>query len=287
MKKLLALALCALLLAGCTAAYSGPTETVWALTQAETTHYSTYNDATMVSRTTSAYDTYGNLVRSCAYSDGELESETKMKYDEQGNLISKVVWDHSGLIPHPTSRTNYTYDDQNRPLTTTYRNGFGFRTGCDEYVYDDEAGTVTWEGTYDTQTTYRNENGDPLRVLTYTKVSGGSFETLYEYDAQGREVKCTSIYDGEPGMTTETAYDDQGRITETKSFDADGSLLSHNTYTYGENTMTETRMSGYTVVTTYHPDGRVDKIEHFNEDGNLGILQQHTYQEIQVPVKEE
>ena len=287
MKKLLALSLCALLLAGCTAAYDGPTETVWALTELETTHYSTYNDSTMVNRTTSAYDVCGNLIRSCVYYEGELESETKMKYDDRGNLVSEVVWDHGGFLPYPTSRTSYTYDEQNRPLTITYRNGFGFRTGCDEYVYDDEAGTILWDGTYDTQTTYLNENGSPLRVLTYTKVSGSSFETLYEYDAQGRAVKWSTHSDGGSDSSGETAYDDQGRIAETKTFDADGTLLSRNTFTYGENTTTEVRMGGYTIVTTCHPDGRVEKIEHFDEDGNLAILQQYTYQEIQIRAKEE
>ena len=70
MKKLLSLLLCILLLAGCApAAYDGPTESTWVLTELTITFYNTVTGETQSQVRTISYDGMGNEVRSSYYSE--------------------------------------------------------------------------------------------------------------------------------------------------------------------------------------------------------------------------
>ena len=288
MKKLFSLLLAIALLAGCAAAvYEGPTETVWVITQSSSTSYNTVSGQSSTRLRTDSYDSYGNLVCSLYYSDGELSSEHRFSYDDRGNLTRDTSWDHSGFIAHPISRTDYTYDDRDRLLTTTYRTGLGFKTSSDSYTYDDEQNTVTWVGTYDTQTKYLNENGDPIRVVTISTPAGLEIETHYEYDDQGRNIKITEYQNGVLTSTVQKSYDDQGRMLENISRDASGTAIYGTTKVYGENTVTTTDLDGYRSVETLRPDGLVETMENFDPDGKLLSRTDYTYQQIRIPAKEE
>lgn len=285
MKKILALLLGILLLAGCAspAVYNGPTESVWVLTEQITTTYSVRTGEAWTDRRTFQYDSFGNPVRSFCYSDGELTSEYRREYDDRGNMVSTVTWEHDSILPYPRSRIDYTFDSQNRPLATIYRNILGFETGRDTYTYDDGANTVLWEGTYDTQTRWLDENGKTLRVLTFSHPSGVEMESIHEYDDRGRNTKITTLWDGAPFTSLELAYDDQDRLTLEVSYDAEGILASRRTYQYGANTVTTCELDGTKTVETFRPDGQVEKMEQFNESGELTMLTQYIYQQIQVP----
>lgn len=288
MKKLFLLALSILLLTGCTAAvYEGPTETAWVLTEMTTTHYNAVTGEPQTMHWTHSYDSFGNEVRTHFYSDGELTEEYKRTYDDRGNCISSVYWDHSGLIALPRSRTRYTYDDQDRPLTTTYRNGFGLKTGADTYTYDDEANTITWDGTYDTRTTYLNENGDPLRVVTYSRPAGMEMETCYEYDDRGRNTKIAEYRDGELASYAERSYDEQDRLLNNVWYDADGTILMSTGYAYEENTVTSRGHQGDVTIQVLRPDGQMETQEYYGPDGRLLSRTENIYTQIQVPAKEE
>lgn len=288
MKKLLSLLLCILLLAGCApAAYDGPTESTWVLTELTITFYNTVTGETQSQVRTISYDGMGNEVRSSYYSDGKLTSERESTYDDRGNCIREVTWDRFWNFTYPAARTDYTYDEQNRLLTVTYRNGFGFKTGSDTYTYDDEANTVTWVGTYDTQTKYLNENGDPIRIVTLSHAAGMEMETLYEYDELGRNVKTIHYQDGVLASTVQTSYDDQGRMVKNISYDANGTAIYGSTVVYEENTVTTVDLDGNRSVEILRPDGLVEKMENYDPDGNLLSRMEYTYQEIQVPAKEE
>ena len=205
MKKPIALILAILLLAGCApAVYDGPTESAWVLTSQRTTYYyPVYGIET--AGTTYAYDSLGNLVHVLSYENGELLRETKSRYDDRGNELRRVVWDHSGWFSYPEFRTSNTFDEKNRLLTAVYRNGLGIKTGTGSHTYDEEANTVTFEGTYTSYTQYLNENGDLLRVLTVNHDNGVEMESLYEYDALGRNTRTVSYYDGALSSTHETS----------------------------------------------------------------------------------
>lgn len=286
MKKPIALILAILLLAGCTAPYDGPTESAWVLTSQRTTYYYPLSGIETAG-TTYAYDSLGNLVHVLSYENGELLRETKSKYDDRGNEIRRVVWNHSGWFSYPESRTANTYDEKNRLLTTVYRNGLGIKTGTGSHTYDEEANTVTFEGTYTSYTQYLNENGDLLRVLTVNHGNGVEMESLYEYDALGRNTRTVSYYDGALSSTLETRYDDQGRILEEVWRDADGTVFSRNTLSYTENTQTALDLEGYKTVITYRPDGQMEKMETYAPSGELELLTEYIYSQIQIPAKEE
>lgn len=288
MKKLIALTLALLLLAGCApATYDGPTESAWVLTERSTTQYDTLTGESWTNLRTDSYDSFGNLVHTCFYSDGNLTSERRFTYDDRGSLIREVIRERFWCFSYPASRTDYTYDEQNRPLTTTYRNGFGFKTGSNTYTYDDEANTVIWEGTYDTQTKYLNEKGDPVRVVTFSKPAGIEIESLYEYDALGQLIKTIEYLDGTLSSTSEKRYDELGRILEDTWYDADGGILMRTTYQYTENTVTTWDKDGRKGVKTLRPDGQVAMLENYDQDGNLITRSVYTYTEIQIPAEEE
>ena len=110
MIKRIALILAILLLAGCApAVYDGPTESAWVLTSQRTTYYYPLS-GNETAGTTYAYDSLGNLVHVMSYENGELLRETKSKYDDRGNEIRRVVWNHSGRINYPESRTSTTFE---------------------------------------------------------------------------------------------------------------------------------------------------------------------------------
>ena len=288
MKKLLALILSIALLTGCApAVYDGPTESAWVLTEQSMTHYYPNTGESQTSSQVNSYDIYGNQVRQYFYTDGELTSEIKLTYDARGNCTRTVTRNHFWFFTYPVSRTDYTYDDRDRLLTITYRSGLGFQTGSDTYSYDDEASTVSWVGTYDSQTKYLNENGDILRVVTYSNPTDSQMESIYEYDALGRNTKILQYIDGEPAYTTERRFDDQDRIIRSTMYDSSGTVLTDFTYEYTENTVTTLDRDGSKGVKTLRPDGQPEKNESFDPEGNLLTRVDYTYTEILIPAKEE
>ena len=288
MKKLIALTLAILLLTGCGAAvYEGPTETAWVLTEMTTTFYNAVTGEPQTMHWTHSYDSFGNEVRTHFHEDGTLTEEYKRTYDDRGNCIREVKWNHFWVFSYPVSRTDRTYDKQNRLLTTTYRNGFGLKTGADTYTYDDEAHTVTWDGTYDTQTRYLNENGDLIRVVTYSRSAGMEIETLYEYDDRGRNTRIAEYRDGELASYAERSYDEQDRLLNDVWYDAGGTILMSTGYAYEENTVTSRGHQGDVTIQVLRPDGQVAMQESYDRDGNLTARSEYTYTEIQIRAKEE
>ena len=288
MKKLIALSLAILLLTGCGAAvYEGPTEPAWVRTDSVITQYIPDTGEAQTLRRTDSYDCFGNQVRTCFYVDGELESEHKRTFDDRGNCIREVLWKRLWFFSYPQARTDYTYDEQNRRLTTTYRNGIGWKTGSDTYTYDDAARTITWEGTYDTQTKYLDENGNVIRTVTFSEATQTEMESQYEYDALGRHTKTTSYVDGEHASTTERRYDDQGWLLEHTILTDAGAVLTRTTYRYEGNTVTSWDEQGSRSIQILRPDGQVETAETYNPDGTLRTRTENIYTQIQIPAKEE
>lgn len=289
MKKLLVLGLCVLLLTGCAApaVYDGPTKSAWVLTEQVKDTYSTHTGEVFTDRSTFSYDTFGNQVRSFHYDEGTLSTEFRKEYDDRGNLISQKSWDHDGLFPRLRSNTSYTYDEQNRPLDTIYRNALGLERSRDTYTYDDEAHTALWVGAHDTRTQQFSETGQLLHSFSHSDLTGIDSESFYEYDALGRNIKITEFYDNALFGTIELVYDDQNRIVEEVQRNGDGTVFIHNTFHYTENTITTCELGGTKIIETFRSDGLVEKMARFNDAGELTHVTHYIYQEIQVPANRE
>ncbi len=288
MKKLIALSLAILLLTGCTAAvYDGPTVTQWVLAEEHTTHYDPDTGETHTTLDTYSYDSCGNQVRWCSYEGDELTYEARYTYDDQGNCLREVTYERFWLFLLPTSRTYCTYDDQGRTLGTIYRNGLGIKTGEEHFTRDDEANTLTWDSTYDTQTIYFDENGDVIRTETLSKPAGILTETVDEYDELGRTIKTVEYMDGDLFSTTEYRYDNEGRLAEMTSYGRNGQILSGFTMLYEDNTITTLYRDGHKQVETLRPDGRLHTEELYSSTGKLRRQSEYTYKPIQIPAEEE
>ena len=232
MKKLLSLLLCILLLCGCAATYDGPTKTVPRLTEYTVDHYYAFFDweeQHYTSRTVYAYDIYGNRVREMEYRDDELQSVTNLKYDDRGNEISRSDWDHSGWLPKYKGRTERTYDEQNRQTSYIHYDFWGRQDSGSWYTYDDEARTRTWKNdSGDTQTTWFDENGNEIRVVS------GEYESIYRYDDRGNYI-CKELFkNGQPIQRYEARYDEQNRQIGYGWYDSDGNLTFQSESLYDE-----------------------------------------------------
>lgn len=287
MKKLIALVLCILLLAGCAKTYDGPTKTVPRLTEYTVDHYYSFFDweeQHYTSRTVYAYDIYGNRVREMEYRDDELQSVTNRKYDDRGNEISRSDWDHSGWLPKYEGRTEQTYDGQNRQTSCIHYDFWGQQDSASFYTYDDEARTRTWKNdSGDTQTTWFDENGNEIRQVS------GEYETVYHYDDRGNRTGWDSYQNGQPFDRYEARYDDLDRQVWGGRYDANGTLTSQTEYVYDDEQGMKTyhKKDGGRRVEYYHGDGRPHMIEDYDADGKLTMRQRYYYRDIQVPAKEE
>ena len=287
MKKLIALVLCILLLAGCAKTYDGPTKTVPRLTEYTADHYYAFFDweeQHYTSRTVYAYDIYGNRVRYMEYRDDELRTVTNLKYDDRGNEISRTVWDHTGWIPKYKGRTEQTYDDQNRQTAYIHYNFWGRQDSASWYTYDDEARTRTWTNDNgDTQTTWFDENGNEIRQ------TDGEYEIIYHYDDRGNRIGWESYQNGQPFDRYEAHYDDLDRQIWGGRYDANGNLTSQTEYVYDDEQGIKTyhKNDGSRRVEYYDGDGRPHMIEDYSPEGELSMRQRYYYRDIQIPAEEE
>ncbi len=282
MKKLLTLMLSILLLTGCARTYDGPTDTVEMLSEYVTVHKSSITGNSWSTRTTFAYDIYGNLASCRQYRDDELDTVINYRYDDNGNEKTETRWDHSGLIPHIDSRTDTTYDDQNRVLTQIHKNMWGREESRVTYTYDDEKFIKTHTHSSDglVTTYYCNENWETLRA---TNTMG--MEDIFTYDENGHLIRTESFQDGVSIGYTVYENDDQGRHIHWANYDENGTQTHEFTCTFDDEarTMTQSKTNGGIRITYYALDGRTNLIEDYNEDGDLQMYQQYTYREIRVP----
>ena len=124
-------------------------------------------------------------------------------------------------------------------------------------------------------------------MVTFSKPAGMEIETLYEYDALGRNTKITAYYDGILATITERRCDDLNRPLEYTIYNADGSIANLTTCVYEENTITRLDREGNRTIEILRPDGQVAMTESYDRDGNLTSRSAYTYAEIQIPAEEE
>lgn len=279
MKKLTALILAILLLAGCAETYDGPTETVRVLTGREMVQDGESRHVEM------AYDLYGNCVSTRYYTENELTVAEKRTFDEMGRQLSETRTDRSGLFPKTLSRTETTYDDQGRVLTQVYLDSAGREQERTEYTYAGNTVTKTIYPGGLTSVSFYNESGLLLRTVR----EDIGLEAVYTYDANGNRTASHTYQNGVPDGWSEWAYDEAGRILRFSACDGNGKQLEHYTCTYNdrEGTMTQTMSDGTCRVEGYDPDGNILYVEGYDAAGNLVMTQTYTYEDIQVAIREE
>lgn len=215
---------------------------------------------TVAPTVTNAYDALGNLVETT----DPLGRVTKFEYDRQNRLTVKdapvgtgderarwkYTYTRTGELLSVTdpngARAETTYDDLDRPVTTTQierKPQPGAFTTRNEY---DDAGNVVKQTSPSgavSQFAY-----DALGQLTRMQEPSGAVTQL-GYDAEGREVRHT---DG-MGRTTAKIYDQLGQLVQDQDLDAAGSQLRKVSYTYDKagNLVTSTNPLNRTTTYTY------------------------------------
>lgn len=291
MKRILCIALAALLFGGCAArSYEGPTQETTVLAEYYYENYWMYDEVSYSLRTVYAYDTWGNLVEERDYRDDELQRVTKYTYDENGNLLQETRIDHTGWFPKESSRTESTYDEQNRcQLSVTYQDGA--ESSRIAYTYDDAAHTKTL--TYSdgaVVTYYYDEAGLLLREhQTSSDASYQESETVYTYDKNGNQTAWHNYIDGVLDTSVQREFDGQGRETYAARYDENGQVQHTWRYEYdeGRGTVTTTYTDKSTRVEYYGQDGKLSRVEQYDANGELSSFQTYTYRQIQVPLEEE
>ena len=147
------------------------------------------------------------------YGEGE-PATTTYQYDEKGNVISEnTEWDGDieeyeriEALCEKDAKGNYT------------KEVYGFDGVSDEiitHVFDEDGHDILCEshradGSWNyTQTSRFDTNGH--LVENVTRNNYGQYANLYEYDAEGHQVKSTYISNGTLYSTTETQYNEKGQ----------------------------------------------------------------------------
>ncbi|MER5703296.1 RHS repeat-associated core domain-containing protein [Micromonospora sp. NPDC002296] len=228
--------------------------------QAAPTYWPPAGVSSLQPTTTARYDAAGNVVETV----DARGNATRYAYDQLGRLVSRdeptgvtdravtrYSYTRTGQMLSATgptgNRTEATYDDLDRQLTTTVLERYPTaRTLTTRYRYDD-AGNVTSmvsPGGATTSNVY-----DPLGQLTRV-VDPAGVATSYGYDYAGRQVR---VSDG-LGRTERVDYDPLGLITAESDVAPDGSVLRTQTYGYDAvGNMTSSTSPGG-VTTTYEYD---------------------------------
>ncbi len=308
MKKLLALALCILLLSGCAATYDGPRSEKTVISEFIQELHNPVTGHVDTKRTVYAYDIYGNIAQTLEYQNGEETAKTVFTYDDRGNLLKRTRYSLEGWFPRRSSQAEFTYDDQNRITAEIYADAKY------EYIFDDEARTCTklQNGGVIEETVY-NAAGHKLsekswlnggwHLIEYTWDSAGNPLTRHETDSEGHNYFVRYEYD-EQGNTVfqeiddngqhkvlrvEYEYDSQGRplrvfeVTDTsRSEKSRREYLDDN----GSYTLWLGGLRSYTRM--YDAEGNeIETIHYINKTDLVGIRKVSVYTQIQVPAKEE
>ena len=196
--------------------------------------------------TTFFYDLTGRLIRSSS-TDG---SEYRYDYDLNNNL-TKLYQGAAGS----NRTTQYTYDADNRPVTTTA----GGKTITDTYNATGTRANRTYGFTtpYTVALSYLPGANGSKTGMVQTYQNGSEDAYAYEYDANGN---ITSITQGWSQATY--TYDDMNqlvrvndgfaKLTTTYTYDLSGNILERNEYDFTTGTLgTPTDTVAYTYNTTW------------------------------------
>ncbi len=195
----------------------------------EKTNYSYNNEtgelATTYSEYTACeYDENGNVTYSEEYYIEEGKKEIivyeENTYDENGNLIHEKWYNTEDNYYD----TEYVYDKNGFLVKETEKRSYGVTVT--EYTVNEKGYAVTTKTTFN----YTEESSGAVTI--------SEFETVYEYDEEGRQLKVVNTYSNGTTTSTENAYNEQGDIIKQTEIDIEGkvndSLFEYEYFENGE-----------------------------------------------------
>lgn len=282
MKKLIAIILCLLLLAGCAETYDGPTELKSVRDSREENYMDEDGNIYETLWEEYSYDIYGNLATVIESRDDEPTLRTVYRYYEDGTKKSETQYDLTGWFPRMILHAKYTYDDQGRQ--TSLVQWFGWEKGEQFTTYDDENHTVTTEFTDGRTVVYLDAEGRALRSESeYPNGSTG----LIEHEYRDRAHIVRYYENGVLDFVSENIYDEQGRVLEWYQT-SDGQRKLVWRYEYGEGyEICYDETTGRATTTGYNDDGTVKAIVETDENDQIIRHVIYRYTDIRVPAEEE
>ena len=151
------------------------------------------------------YSDSGELIKITIYDqEGNPFGINEFTYNEKGDVLTKTEIDQSGI---KLSKTMYKYDGKSRVSTVTYYDVSGQmkeKTLLKEYDSNNNAQLV------------EKYNADDSLVAYY----------VYEYDSEGREIKC-KIHDGVSRVLRQdnTDYNELGKRTKLEIYEMENGLM--------------------------------------------------------------
>lgn len=277
MKKLLAIVLCLLLLAGCASTYDGPTELRSVLDSREETYMDGNGNVYQTVWTEYSYDIYGNVAQTVESSNDEPTERTVYRYYEDGSQKSVTTYDLTGWFPWPTLHASYTYDEQGRQ--TKLVQWEGLEKWEQVTTYDDENNIVTTVFDGGVTIRYPDEN------RTETTYDSGVTERM-ESEYRGQTHITRYYRDGELYAEYENTYDEQGRyLAWYEVTGGQRELIWRNEY--GEDyEICYYESIGSIITTGYNEDGTIKAIVETDENGNITRRVIYRYTEIRIPAEE-
>ncbi|MBR5701110.1 MAG: Ig-like domain-containing protein [Oscillospiraceae bacterium] len=289
------------------------------------------------SRSVTVYNQEGRMI-SYRSENENYKEETVYRYDELGRQIgststetwyggeggpevyrnkSSRVYDIWGNLARETSEGDgdviteyiYTYDENGKELSYTYRTNAGESTTI--YRYDGNGYLSRMESTYMDDSVYytdyvRDAAGRTLKETTYNNAGELSYTQVYTYDKNGNNTKLvytsgsgtvmtyTYTYDGKGNLTheevdspysksnTDYVYDKGGRMVrmERKDSDGSGALGLYQFDDEGRQIRSEyTTSYGYRDVTERIYDGKGRLVKETDDDDGTVTVSEYTYDE--------
>lgn len=185
-------------------------------------------------------------------------------YDERGNLRSEADKGDSNWYYETDTEIVYTYDEQNRLLSQTYRD-FDY-TYRETYTYDEKGNELTYS--------YFNGEGEtPFSGYVCTYDERGNLLKKEEFDGYDAAYNCTYTY----------TYDEQDRALTCTITQYDGDRRIHY-YTHEEDgsyryyfEFVDSEGDTYTYAYWYDSEGRAQKNEVYNKTTDE-IYESYEYQ---------
>lgn len=211
------------------------------------------------------YDDYGNRIK-CTYynSDGSLDSaeEAEYEYDNVGRVLKKTTYRSN------EDGEKYVYGE----TECEYNKGKLLKSSTTTYEHDEEDIELAGYTHYVYEREY-DDKGNIVKTVFTLYLTDGSEEKVedtYEYDAEGREIKCIMIGSAGWKSIAEYEYDENGskildRETTTYKSGIEENYETKWIYEY------EYNEAGNIVKKAYFIEGNTSKKfeEEYDANGNM------------------
>lgn len=216
------------------------------------------HESSVPTKSSSEYDTNGNLTRRIAYSSdgtGKPPVQWTYRYDDNNSVIESAldgrpqetasynygpanrVIGATRLDPghHIKERTTYTYDGSGKLIEKTLYDGRGQINSIYRVEYDSDGNQrendhFSIDGSLiEKQTFVCNTKGHPIQTTLYDSDNHVSGKILYKHAKDGEHVIEETHLDSRGNLQTRNIYnrDSKGFVVEDMKYDKTGKLVEH------------------------------------------------------------